>query len=63
LKDWYLGKSKGEMVSMGVISEGQYGIQDGLVFSYPCKLLGNFEFKVVTVIDNFIKIKKKTIIV
>ena len=38
LKDWYLG-TNGKIVSMGVVSNGQYGITKGLIASFPvtCK--------------------------
>ena len=32
--DWILAP-EGDYVSMGAVSEGQYGIEEGLVFSYP----------------------------
>ena len=34
IRDWTLGTS-GAIVSMGVHSEGEYGIQEGLIYSYP----------------------------
>ena len=39
MSDWHLG-SKGRIVSMGVVSQGQYGVPKGLVFSMPCKTEG-----------------------
>lgn len=36
-----------DWVSMAVVSEGQYGIPKGLVFGFPCKSLGNGDYKVV----------------
>ena len=46
LKDWYFGTASGDWVSMGVISDGSYGIPEGLVFSVPvtCE---NFEYNIV----------------
>jgi len=35
VRDWWLGTKGGEWVSMGVISDGSYGIPKGLVFSFP----------------------------
>jgi len=35
MRDWWLG-SKGEWVTMGVPSDGSYGIPKGTVFGYPC---------------------------
>lgn len=34
VRDWYLGTSD-KWVSMGVFSDGSYGVPSGLVFSYP----------------------------
>lgn len=35
MRDWWKGTKDNEWVSMGVISDGSYGIEKGLVFSYP----------------------------
>lgn len=35
MRDWALG-TNGEWVSMGVYSDGSYGIQEGLIYSFPC---------------------------
>ncbi|XP_037021811.2 putative malate dehydrogenase 1B [Artibeus jamaicensis] len=37
LKYWYHGSPPGEMVSLGVLSGGQFGIAEGVVFSMPAK--------------------------
>jgi malate dehydrogenase len=39
IRDWMLGTPEGEWVSMAVASDGSYGYEDGVVFSYPvtCK--------------------------
>lgn len=42
LKDWYLGTGA-RIVSMGVISKGDYGIEEGLWTSLPVTC-NNFEF-------------------
>ena len=34
MRDWVNGTA-GEMVSMGIYSDGCYGIEEGLVFSFP----------------------------
>ena len=36
MRDWALGSAEGDWVSMGVYSDGSYGIQEGLIYSYPC---------------------------
>lgn len=35
VRDWALG-SNGSIVSMGVYSDGSYGIEEGLIYSFPC---------------------------
>jgi len=35
MRDWALG-TQGETVSMGVYSDGSYGITKGLIYSFPC---------------------------
>lgn len=46
MHDWWLG-SKGEWVTMGVPSDGSYGIPEGVIFGYPCTTEGG-EYKIVT---------------
>jgi malate dehydrogenase len=40
VRDWVLGSKEGEWVSMGVISDGSYGIDEGLCYSFPCRTSG-----------------------
>ncbi|KAK4742424.1 hypothetical protein SAY87_000425 [Trapa incisa] len=35
MRDWILGTPKGTWVSMGVCSDGSYGIEPGLLYSFP----------------------------
>ncbi|XP_062073269.1 malate dehydrogenase, cytoplasmic-like isoform X2 [Humulus lupulus] len=35
IRDWVLGTPKGTWVSMGVYSDGSYGIEPGLIYSFP----------------------------
>lgn len=35
VRDWALG-TRGDIVSMAVYSDGSYGIEEGLIYSYPC---------------------------
>jgi malate dehydrogenase len=46
MTDWIDGTPTGNWISMGIISDGSYGIPEGLVFSCPvtCK---NFEYELV----------------
>jgi len=34
---WALGTPADDWVSMGVISDGSYGIEPGLIYSFPCR--------------------------
>jgi malate dehydrogenase len=36
MRDWALGTAEGDWVSMGVYSDGSYGVPEGLVYSFPC---------------------------
>ena len=45
MRDIFLGSDK--PVSMGVFSKGAYGIEEGLVFSVPCKGLGNGKYEII----------------
>ena len=36
MRTWALGTSDGDWVSMGVYSDGSYGIAEGLIYSFPC---------------------------
>lgn len=36
MRDWALGSPEGDWVSMGVYSDGSYGIEEGLIYSFPC---------------------------
>ena len=36
MRDWALGSAGNDWVSMGVYSDGSYGIEKGLIYSYPC---------------------------
>lgn len=37
LRDWWFGTSNDDWVSMGVVSDGSYGIEKGLLYSFPVK--------------------------
>ena len=36
IHDWALGSKQGDWVSMAVPSDGSYGIEPGVIYSYPC---------------------------
>lgn len=45
IRDWHLG-TKGKWVSMAVPSDGSYGVEPGVIFSYPVTCEGG-EYKIV----------------
>ncbi|MDO9046235.1 MAG: malate dehydrogenase [Methylobacter sp.] len=40
MKTWALGTEPGDWVSMAVLSDGNYGIESGLVYSFPVTVVG-----------------------
>lgn len=46
IRDWALGTAEGDFVSMGIPSDGSYGIEPGVVYSYPC-VCKNGEYQIV----------------
>ena len=49
VRDWVLGSS--EWVSMGVPSDGSYGIPEGIIFGYPCTT-ANGQYTIVKGIEH-----------
>ena len=39
MRDWNLG-SNGRLVTMGVVSDGSYGIPEGMIYGFPCTTAG-----------------------
>ncbi|HEY9030781.1 MAG TPA: malate dehydrogenase [Kangiella sp.] len=58
MHDWVLGSADGDWVSMAVPSDGSYGIEEGLIYSYPvvCKN-GDYEIVQGLEVSDFIKDK------
>jgi len=50
MKAWALGTEEGDWVSMGVLSDGSYGIEAGLIYSYPV-IVVNGEVSIVKGLD------------
>lgn len=50
MKAWALGTEEGDWVSMGVLSDGSYGIEADLVYSYPVTVV-NGEVNIVKGLD------------
>ena len=40
MRSWALGTPADDWVSMGVISDGSYGIEPGIIYSFPCRCAG-----------------------
>jgi malate dehydrogenase len=47
VKDWWNGTEEGRFVSMGVVSDGSYGIPKDIVFSFPVTIK-NKQWKIVS---------------
>jgi malate dehydrogenase len=46
MRDWMRGTGEGDWISMGVPSDGSYGIAPGIVYSYPC-VCRNGDYEIV----------------
>jgi malate dehydrogenase len=59
LRDWFHGTKPGEWVSMGVPSDGSYGIEKDLLYSFPVEIAKDGSYKIVKdlKIDDFAKAK------
>ncbi|MBK6659284.1 MAG: malate dehydrogenase [Proteobacteria bacterium] len=40
MRDWVLGTAEGDWVSMGIASDGSYGIEKGMMYSFPVTCSG-----------------------
>ena len=47
VRDWALGTSGDDWVSMAVASDGSYGIAEGVVYSYPVRCPGGGSYEIV----------------
>ncbi|MYF69157.1 MAG: malate dehydrogenase [Proteobacteria bacterium] len=47
VRDWALGTADDDWVSMGVASDGSYGISEGVVYSYPVRCPGGGRYEIV----------------
>lgn len=50
MRSWALGSNGGDWVSMGVYSDGSYGVQEGLIYSFPCTC-SNGDWSIVQGLD------------
>jgi malate dehydrogenase len=47
IHSWATGHMTGDYVSMAVPSDGAYGVPEGLIFSFPCKITAPWEYEIV----------------
>ena len=50
MRDWAMGTPSGDWVSMGVPSDGSYGIPEGIIYSYPVNI-ENGSYQIVQGLD------------
>ncbi len=54
MHDWALGSAEDDWVSMAVPADGSYGIEPGVIYSYPCVCRGgDYEIVQDLVVDDF----------
>jgi malate dehydrogenase len=54
VRDWALGTAGDDRVSMGVASDGSYGIEEGIVYSYPVRCVrGDYQIVQGLAVDEF----------
>ena len=60
MRSWVLGTPEGDWVSMSVPSDGSYGIEEGIIYSYPVTCQnGDYEIVRDLPISEFIAEKMK----
>ncbi len=47
INSWATGKMTGDFISMAVPSDGSYGVPEGLIFSYPCRITSPGKYEIV----------------
>lgn len=50
MRSWALGTAEGDWVSMSIPSDGSYGIEEGIIYSYPC-VCKNGSYEIVQGLD------------
>ena len=50
IRDWFRGSPQGESLSMGIPSDGSYGIPEGVIYSYPVICRGG-QYEIVQGLD------------
>ena len=47
IRGWWFGTKTGTYVSMGIMSDGSYGIQEGIVYSFPVTIGADRNYSIV----------------
>ncbi|MBR59481.1 MAG: malate dehydrogenase [Myxococcales bacterium] len=47
IHDWFLGTGSNDYVSMAVPSDGSYGVPEGLIYSFPCRITAPWTYEIV----------------
>lgn len=50
IRSWALGTPEGDWVSMAIPADGSYGIDEGIIYSYPCVCV-NGDYRIVQGLD------------
>ena len=50
MRDWALGTPDGDWVSMAIPADGSYGIEPGIIYSYPVRCSGG-DYEIVQDLD------------
>jgi malate dehydrogenase len=50
MRDWVKGTPSAEWVSMGIPSDGSYGVEEGLICGFPCTCAGG-GYEIVSGLD------------
>jgi malate dehydrogenase len=50
VRDWVMGTADGDWVSMGIPSDGSYGVEEGVIFGYPVTCSGG-SYEIVQGLD------------
>lgn len=54
MRDWVLGTDPGEIISMGILSDGSYGIAKGIFYSFPVRCnFGRYQIVHDIVVNDF----------
>ncbi|MEZ4269194.1 MAG: malate dehydrogenase [Myxococcota bacterium] len=59
IHDWFLGTGDQDWTSMAVPSQGQYGVPEGLIFSFPVRITGPWKYEIVEGLELSASVKQK----